>query len=198
MTQRLASMTRTLTRFTQVLALFSVMGLAACASEEDAFEDDAESELANAEEAIPVEDLEMDSTIATTATQKNINNVISAALAQRGKPYVWGGESVKEGGFDCSGLMYYAYLTGAGIKIPRTTYDEWKGKRLPFAQRRPGDLVFFHSGSKGPEHVAMYYGRDKKTGSELIIEAPNSRMKIGVYKINRPGAPLSQVVRYIP
>jgi cell wall-associated NlpC family hydrolase len=198
MTLQKKSQSCTFARLAKILALFSVMGLAACASEEGALDDNAEGELASEEAAIPVEDLELDSTIATTATQKNINNVINAALAQRGKPYVWGGESVKEGGFDCSGLMYYAYLTGAGIKIPRTTYDEWKGKRLPFAQRRPGDLVFFHSGSNGPEHVAMYYGRDKKTGSELIIEAPNSRMKIGVYKINRPGAPLSQVVRYIP
>ena len=39
--------------------------------------------------------------------------VVAAALAQLGWPYVWGGESRAEGGFDCSGLVDYA-LAAAG------------------------------------------------------------------------------------
>ena len=35
--------------------------------------------------------------------------VVAAALAQLGWPYVWGGESRAEGGFDCSGLIDYAF-----------------------------------------------------------------------------------------
>ena len=34
--------------------------------------------------------------------------IVAAAAAQIGWPYVWGGESRAEGGFDCSGLVGYA------------------------------------------------------------------------------------------
>ena len=43
--------------------------------------------------------------------------VVAAAAAQVGWPYVWGGESRAEGGFDCSGLVDYAY-TAAGASLP--------------------------------------------------------------------------------
>ena len=46
--------------------------------------------------------------------------VVAAALAQLGWPYVWGGESRAEGGFDCSGLVDYA-LAAAGIPVGRLT-----------------------------------------------------------------------------
>ena len=44
--------------------------------------------------------------------------VVAAALAQLGWPYVWGGESRAEGGFDCSGLVDYA-LAAAGLPVGR-------------------------------------------------------------------------------
>ena len=43
--------------------------------------------------------------------------VVAAAEAQVGWPYVWGGESRAEGGFDCSGLVDYAYAV-AGAPLP--------------------------------------------------------------------------------
>ena len=46
-----------------------------------------------------------------------IMQAINIAKAQIGKPYVWGAESPAEGGFDCSGLIDYAFKQ-AGIKIP--------------------------------------------------------------------------------
>jgi cell wall-associated NlpC family hydrolase len=89
--------------------------------------------------------------------------VLNFAEAQIGQPYVWGGESRKEGGFDCSGLIQAAYAK-AGIAIPRTTYDQIKGgRKVGWSQLRPGDLVFANHG----EHVVMYVGGGK------VIAAPH-------------------------
>ena len=52
---------------------------------------------------------------------------VAAAEAQIGWPYVWGGESRAEGGFDCSGLIDYAYAA-AGLVLPGrpTAADLWR------------------------------------------------------------------------
>jgi cell wall-associated NlpC family hydrolase len=76
-----------------------------------------------------------------------------------GVKYQWGGESPK--GFDCSGLMQYVWAK-EGVKIPRTSYDQWRhGAPVGKQQLRPGDAVFFRgSDAKGnlPGHVGMYVG----------------------------------------
>ena len=67
---------------------------------------------------------------------------VAWALAQRGKPYVWGAEGPNA--YDCSGLTMRAWQH-AGIHIPRVTYDQWKtGRHVSRDQLQPGDLVFFH------------------------------------------------------
>jgi cell wall-associated NlpC family hydrolase len=73
------------------------------------------------------------------------------ALAQRGKPYIWGGTGPN--GFDCSGLVYAAYRA-AGIVLPRTTYEMLGSSRLiriSKSQAQQGDLAFFGTG-----HVELY------------------------------------------
>ncbi len=73
------------------------------------------------------------------------------ALAQRGKPYAWGGTGPY--GFDCSGLVYAAYRA-AGIMLPRTTYEmlgSWRLARIPKSEAQRGDLAFFGTG-----HVEIY------------------------------------------
>ena len=70
--------------------------------------------------------------------------VVAAALAQLGWPYVWGGESRAEGGFDCSGLVDYA-LAAAGLPVGRLDAAGLQrlARRLPAgAGLLPGDLVF--------------------------------------------------------
>lgn len=100
------------------------------------------------------------------------NDICNAARKCIGYPYVWGGESPTEGGFDCSGLVQYAYKQ-CGIKLPRTTYDQIK-VGTPITNKnelREGDLIFyFDNGS--PYHVMIYSGNGKcieakKTGTKI-------------------------------
>ena len=74
------------------------------------------------------------------------------ALAQQGTPYVWAGSS--PGGFDCSGLVAWAYGQ-LGISLPHYTGSLWNvGTHISQDQLEAGDLVFFH----GQSHVGIYIG----------------------------------------
>ena len=68
------------------------------------------------------------------------------AVAQAGKQYCWGGAGPSC--YDCSGLVYEAYLR-VDIDLGRTTYDMLdSGKliRIRASAARRGDLAFFGSG----------------------------------------------------
>jgi cell wall-associated NlpC family hydrolase len=59
-------------------------------------------------------------------------------------------------GFDASGLIVYAFA-GAGIKMPRTSGDQYKvGQKVLPSQALPGDLLFY--GPEGTDSVAMFLG----------------------------------------
>ena len=96
-----------------------------------------------------------------TATQ--VSTVIRAAESKIGMPYVWGGESDREGGYDCSGLVQYAFAQ-AGIKMPRTAdIQAFTGWRLPYNQAQPGDLLTWKNDPtfNGVSHIAIYLGNNK-------------------------------------
>jgi hypothetical protein len=101
--------------------------------------------------------------------------ILEKAFSLVGDPYVWGGETEAEGGFDCSGFVWRVYklqkYAGAG-SLPdtlkgRTTY-QMSGEvprtlRIAFADLVPGDVVFF--GTAGPrskpsqvDHMGIYVG----------------------------------------
>jgi cell wall-associated NlpC family hydrolase len=95
--------------------------------------------------------------------------IVRAALAQVGWPYVWGGESRTEGGFDCSGLVDHAYAR-AGYQLPgRPTADVLWAMSVPLdpADLRPGDLVFLGARSGLAHHVGLY------AGGGWVIAAPH-------------------------
>lgn len=102
-------------------------------------------------------------------TPTPVVGAIGYALAQLGKPYVWGGTG--PGGYDCSGLVMMAYRS-VGISLPRTTYAQvYAGQPVYFpAQLAPGDLIFTEGSDPGPGgapgHVGMY------VGSGLVVDAP--------------------------
>ena len=95
---------------------------------------------------------------APTAPVKPGKGLVATAAKQLGQPYVWGGESRKEGGFDCSGLVDWA-ARQRGYNGPRlTTYTIAKmGQSVKGGQLKPGDLVI----SNGGEHVSIYAGDGK-------------------------------------
>ena len=73
-----------------------------------------------------------------------------------GRPYRFGG-SEPAGGFDCSGLVHYAYRV-LGLDLPRTAETQ-QGATMPVttASLAVGDLLFFRLG-RGVDHVGIYYG----------------------------------------
>jgi cell wall-associated NlpC family hydrolase len=78
--------------------------------------------------------------------------VVGVALSQLGTPYVWGGAA--PGGFDCSGLVMWAFAQ-VGVSLPHSTYADY-GMGVPVSedQLQPGDLVFFD----GLGHMGIYIG----------------------------------------
>lgn len=96
------------------------------------------------------------------AVTGNAADVVQTALSVIGTPYRWGGTA--ENGFDCSGLIQYAYGLH-GIRLPRRSRDQAaSGSELaPVVEAlRPGDLLLFSSNpGAGVTHVGMYVGELK-------------------------------------
>ena len=90
------------------------------------------------------------------------SDVVHTALDALGTPYRWGGTA--ENGFDCSGLIQYAYGQH-GVTLPRTSRDQARaGNEVEraLAALVPGDILTF-SGDPGGRvsHVGMYVGEGK-------------------------------------
>lgn len=86
---------------------------------------------------------------------KTQNKAVELALAQVGKPYIWG--AVGESAFDCSGLIYWVYKTQLGKNIPRVAGDQGAfGKPVAWSDIQPGDLIW-----KNNDHIGMYAGEGK-------------------------------------
>jgi len=96
------------------------------------------------------------------APPSQYQGVVAIAMQELGTPYVWGGAA--PGGFDCSGLVMWAYAQ-VGVSLPHSSYAQWNyGVPVSVDQLEPGDLVFFD----GLGHVGMYIGGGQ------FIEAPHT------------------------
>ena len=92
--------------------------------------------------------------------------VVAAAQGVVGVPYRYGGRTPR--GFDCSGLVYYAYRQ-AGRAVPRTTRDQLHQARpVGLDELRAGDLLFFELDGKKVSHVGIY------AGAGSFIHAPST------------------------
>jgi cell wall-associated NlpC family hydrolase len=126
-----------------------------------------------------------DKQLASRVPNADIGKVITFALAQEGKPYIWG--ATGPDAFDCSGLVQAAYRA-IGIDIPRTTFDQWPfGQQVPKGQEQPGDLVFFNSGPgstpTSPGHVGMVIG----DGKMIVARCSACVPAIGVFSYTGRG-----------
>ncbi len=95
---------------------------------------------------------------ASVNNSTSTNNIVSAAQNYIGTPYVWGGESMDEGGMDCSGFVYNA-LKDAGYNVGRTTAQGYRsyGKSVSKSSMQPGDLIFFGKNGNA-SHIGIYIG----------------------------------------
>ncbi len=100
--------------------------------------------------------------------------MIDHAMAMLGQPYKWGGAA--PGGFDCSGLVYYA-AAGAGIQLPRTANEQRRlGASVPRSHLAAGDLIFMHLARK-ELHVGI------AIDGARFIHAPSSGGRVRIDSI---------------
>lgn len=91
------------------------------------------------------------------------------ALRAVGIPYRYGGESPSSG-FDCSGLVRWAYGR-LGVDLPHSSYAlASAGRRVTSERLRPGDVLLFD----GLGHVGLYLGRGR------MVHAPQSGRTVEV------------------
>lgn len=76
---------------------------------------------------------------------------LSCAMAQVGKPYLWGAKG--PAAFDCSGLVQFSYRS-IGLEIGAGTGEQAATcERIPWTNLKPGDIIQPH-----PGHTGMYVG----------------------------------------
>lgn len=127
-----------------------------------------------------------------------VETVVARAMSQLGVRYSWGGGNyngptvgVRDWGvgdsygdyytvgFDCSGLMMYAFA-GVGVYLQHYSgYQYNSGRKVPLAQMRRGDMLFWGPG--GGTHVALYLG------GGMMVEAPYSGSSVRVAPVRYGG-----------
>jgi cell wall-associated NlpC family hydrolase len=119
-----------------------------------------------------------------------IEYAIRRGASQMGVPYSWGGgtltgpgpgvdDDAGKIGFDCSGFTRYMFA-GVGVQIPKYSGDQYNtGRKVPVAQAKRGDLLFYGPG--GSQHVTMYLGGGR------MLEASGSAGKVTVSPVRTGG-----------
>jgi cell wall-associated NlpC family hydrolase len=104
--------------------------------------------------------------------------ISSDARAMVGVSYRYGG-SAPETGFDCSGLVYFAYRQN-GISVPRTSREQFRvAKKIALGAAREGDIVFFQDQEK-LSHVGIYLGEG------LFVHAPSTGRTVSIASLEEP------------
>ncbi|MGM1064999.1 NlpC/P60 family protein, partial [Saccharothrix sp. Mg75] len=127
-----------------------------------------------------------------------VETVVARAVQHLGVRYSWGGGNYDgptvgirdwgvgdshgdyySVGFDCSGLMMYAFA-GVGIYLPHYSgYQYNAGRKVPLSQARRGDMLFWGPG--GGTHVALYLG------GGMMVEAPYSGSSVRIAPVRYGG-----------
>ena len=115
------------------------------------------------------------------AANKQSSTVLSRAVNVLGTPYRWGGSSPSKG-FDCSGLVKYAFNDVAAVDLPRTSSEmaSGHGQKVERKDLKPGDLLFFNIKSRTVIHVAIFLGNDR------FIHAPRRGKSVTIDTLQKP------------
>jgi cell wall-associated NlpC family hydrolase len=106
-------------------------------------------------------------------------DILEDALDLQGRPYTYGGTNPLTG-FDCSGLVWYVFLTN-GVQLPRTTAEQFElGRSVDPDAIAPGDLVFFSTTDPGPSHVGIALDQD------TLIHAPSTGSTVRIERFDTP------------
>ncbi|MBM7499820.1 cell wall-associated NlpC family hydrolase [Brachybacterium muris] len=107
----------------------------------------------------------------TSAPAKKSSSASTSSIVERarsvvGTGYTWGGSS-PSAGFDCSGLVTYAYQ-GSGLNLNGRTSSQITngGRTISQSQAQPGDIVSW------PGHIGIYAGNGQ------VIDASGSKYRV--------------------
>jgi cell wall-associated NlpC family hydrolase len=110
------------------------------------------------------------------------DSVVATATEVMGRPYQYGGTGADGGGFDCSGLIQYAYGQH-GITLPRTSAEQAReGKALSKNPTTlvPGDLLTFSNKGGPVTHIGLY------VGSGRFIHSATRGVQVSVLSADDP------------
>jgi cell wall-associated NlpC family hydrolase len=111
------------------------------------------------------------------ATSAAAAQAVKYALAQVGKPYVFGAAGPDS--YDCSGLTMAAWAS-AGVSLPHSAAGQYDyGHHVSFDQLQPGDLLFFY---QPISHVTIYIG------DGYMVSAPEDGQDVSVVPANEFGS----------
>ena len=131
---------------------------------------------------------------------------VAAALAEVGRPYVWGGGTptgpsgsaaaprsmVGQGGFDCSGLVLYAAFqaSGGALSLPHSSeIQATMGTQvatgpgsavLASGLLAPGDVIAFQLTPGNYDHIGIYLGAGQ------MVAAPQTGQLVSVQNLATP------------
>ncbi|MFZ5439776.1 MAG: C40 family peptidase [Myxococcota bacterium] len=132
----------------------------------------------------------------TGGVPAKVQRFIDVAVAQTGKPYVFGAEGPSS--FDCSGLINYA-LRQAGVNDGRTTAAGYQARfassRVSKDQLKPGDLLFiWYPNSRGipkgtASHIEIYLGNGRSMGTDNPREGARAEPVDWAHVVNMSRVP---------
>jgi peptidoglycan DL-endopeptidase CwlO len=103
------------------------------------------------------------------------SRILAEARRHIGKPYRWGAAGPRA--FDCSGYTRYVFARAVGVRLPhRANSQQYYGRAVARSAARPGDLIFFRSGTRA-YHVGIY------AGGGYMYDAPRAGKPVGKHRI---------------
>jgi peptidoglycan DL-endopeptidase CwlO len=112
---------------------------------------------------------------------------VEFALAQVGKPYVWGAAGPSS--YDCSGLTMASWAHG-GVSLPHSAAEQYNyGTHVPLSALMPGDLIFFY---QPIGHVTIYIGNG------LMVSAPTEGENVSVVPLSAFSGDITGATRLTP